>query len=218
MQGNYEAVVTSIVALTFSADVSGGTFDLPGLGVYGAAMGDLVPGYGDGTKKVSDFITGTTTITNTSATAGFIPGYGFVVHPPGTETLTTHTITLTTKDEYKNLYTFNVEKFDGIKVVITAGSFELLPWAEVFPEFTHMGHDVPLSNHHDLAKPVNATAWVKFILTTNHRNAGYHGASETGGYLERFVLYVTADDWTTATPPVSAKINALKALFDTWAS
>jgi hypothetical protein len=135
-------------------------------------------------------------------------GFGFIVHVPGNETIASHSITLTTKDEYKNLTTFNVEKFDGTKTVITAGSFELLPWAEVWREFSHMAHDVPLSNHHDVSKPTSAFPWVKFILETNHRNGGFHGASEVTGYLERMILFV----------PENSNTANLKTLFELWAS
>ncbi len=142
------------------------------------------------------------------------PGYGFIVHH-ATATVSTHKMALTTKDIYKSLTTFNVEKLSGIFTITTTGAFELLPWAEVFREFSHMAHDVPLSNHHDLDKPSSAYPWTKFILETGHRNAGYHGASESGSYIERLVLFVPDNGATTG---VAGCVDDLEDLFDTWAS
>lgn len=153
-------------------------------------------------------------IVNNSAVAVTYPGYGFIVHMAA-ETLDSHLITLDTKDTFKNLTTFNVEKLDGIKTTITAGAFELLPWAEVFREFSHMAHDVPLSNHHDIAKPSSTYPWVKFILNTNHRNASMHGASHHGSYLEEIILFLPNNGVSTGNAGCISDVEDLLIVWST---
>jgi len=186
LQGNIESVVNAVVAITFSADISAGTVDVPAAGLYGVSF-----------AAASDYVSlaGANTVVQNVGTP--IPGYGFIVHVPGAETVDDHYIQLTTKDEYFKHTTFNVEKFDGFETVIAAGNFELLPWEEVFREFTHMPHDVPLSNHHYVEKPVN-TAWAKYILETDHSNASFHGASHGESYLQRVIFFVPKNDASIA--------------------
>jgi hypothetical protein len=143
------------------------------------------------------------------------PGYGFIVHPAGAETLAEHSMTLTTRDIFKNLTTFNVEKLSGIFTVVADGNFELMPWAEVFREFTSMGHDAPLANMHDFEKPANTYNWVKFILWTNHSNAAIHGASHGGSYRENVILYVPDNGASSGSAGCVANLETLIALWAT---
>ena len=192
LKGNTEAIVDAVTSITFSGDVSGGTFDIPAAGIYGETL-----------ANVSDYISGTTTITNGGTTK---PGYGFIVHPPGAETITSHKITLTTKTEYISEVTHQVSDVTGTFEITTEGNFETLPWQEVWREFTNMGHDVPLSNQWDFPKPDPALTWNKYILESNMGGAAIHGASHGNSYLQRVVMYV----------PTSADIARLETILGAW--
>lgn len=201
MQGNVESVVDAVESVTFSADVSTDHVFWTATGVT-----ELVS-----TAKTANKLTGTTTITLGSAGEG-----GFVIITDVTSaTLVSAKLTLTTKDIFKNHTTFNIEHLSGTFTVIKEGNFELLPWEEVFREFTNMAHDVPLSNMHYVEKPSNTFPWTKFILETGHRNASIHGASHSNGYLERMILFVPNDP--SATTGNAGCVDDLEALFVSWA-
>ncbi len=201
MQGNVESVVDAVQTVVFSADVSTDYVYWPATGLT-----ELVSA-----AKTATRLTGTTTIT-----LGAIGEGGFVITTSVTSaTVVSAKLTLTTKDIFKNLTTFNVEKLSGLFTIITQGNFELLPWEEVFREFSHMSHDVPLSNMHDVSKPSSTYPWTKFILNTNHRQASIHGASHHGSYLEEIILFVPDNGATTG---VAGCVADLASLLGTWAS
>jgi len=143
------------------------------------------------------------------------PGYGFIVHVPGAETLVEHSIHLVTKDEYQDETTFQLQEVDGVATIEVQGAFELMPWKDVYREFTHMGHDVPLSNHWAKEKPANVYNWSKFILKTTQSVGNMHGASHGNDYLNGLVLYVADNGATTG---VAGCVADLKTLFDAWAA
>ena len=201
MQGNVESVVDAVQTVVFSASVASGTNS-----VYWPATGL--------TELVSAAISANRLSGTTSITLGTAGEGGFVI-TADTATIVSAKLVLTTKDIFKNLTTFNVEKLSGTFVINTAGNFELLPWAEVFREFSQMGHDAPLSNMHDVEKPSSTYPWTKFILNSNHRNAAIHGASHSGSYLEQVILYVPDNGATTG---VAGCVDDLETLFTTWAT
>jgi hypothetical protein len=195
LQGNVESVVDAVQTVVFSADVSTDYVYWPATGVT-----ELVSA-----AKTATRLAGTTTITLGAGGEG-----GFVITTSVTSaTVVSAKLVLTTKSTYKNLTTFNIEKLSGTFTINTAGNFELLPWAEVWREFSHMAHDTPLSNMHSVEKPSNANPWTKFILESGHRQASIHGASHSGSYLEQVVLFV---------PDVTTNTDALETLLTSWSS
>ena len=165
--------------------------------------------------------TGATTVIATTAYAANsltnvgveTPGYGYEIIFDGAQTITAHLMKTTTKVQYHNLYTHQLQEVDGVVTTEVAGNFELLPWEEVYREFAHMGHDVPLSNHWNYEKPSNVYSWTKFILEANHYTGTFHGASHGGSYKERMVLFVADNGATTG---VAGCVADLATLLATW--
>jgi len=124
-------------------------------------------------------------------------------------------MTLTTKEKFKNLTTFEVEHADGVLATIAEGNYELMPFEDVYREFTHMGHDVPLSNHHIFGKPSDTYPWVKFVLQTGHTVGNMHGASASNSYQEDVVIYVPDNGATTGAAGCVADLEALLVLWAT---
>lgn len=212
MQGNYEAVVDCVETVTGTIVPASDTVDIPALGLYGllAAPATVIPAPVGGT--LADYLTiSTTEITNVGAVKS---GYGFVLHAAAP--LTAHKLTLTTKKEYQDSYTFMVEDLSGTFMITTDGSFELLPWEEVYREFAHMEHMSPLSNHHADEKPAdtvidavttNSLIWGKYILDANQNVGNMHGASHGNNYKQSLIIYLRAN---------AADHTTFKGLLDGW--
>lgn len=210
LYGNTESTVDCVLEVTLSAVLGAATFDIPAAGIYGAAWAAPVTdvAHAGGTPlTVGNYLSGGNTgaatvttvasddVTNGATQLGTITtrsGFGYVVHPDAAQTVETGDtkLILTTKDEYDEFMTFHIEDLDGTFTIDTAGNYEGLPWAEVFREFSHMAHDVPLSNHHYIQKPDNAHDWHRFILFNTMGGAAIHGASHGDNYMDAVVFYV----------------------------
>lgn len=230
MQGSYEAVVDAVQHTSFKTPPGTAVFDIPALGVYSAALADTVPGT---TDTVGDYIkidvapmagAYTNAPLLSDGSAGVTkPYFGYIVHDSDVPAVmvidkTKTYISLSTKKEYTKDTTFLIEKLSGRSTTTLAGNFESLPWAEVYREFAHMEHMVPLSNHHadekpadiviDAVTPANTLSWAKFILDSYMPVGSFHGASHGETYNQTLMIYLRANAADHAS--FLAQLNAWK--------